>query len=61
MNITTFAKKNGLRTVKCRYCKNIIIAKSPWQEVCQSIGCQRKRNAEKQKRWRDKKYSSKKS
>jgi hypothetical protein len=23
--------------------------------VCQSIGCQRKRNAEKQKTWRDKK------
>jgi hypothetical protein len=55
MNIHKIAKMLGLVVKICRYCKKEFIAKSPWQEVCQSIGCQRKRNAEKQKTWRDKK------
>lgn len=54
MNITTFAKKNGLRIIKCRYCKKEVIATSPCQKVCKRIGCQKKRQAEKQKRYNDK-------
>jgi len=55
MSILKFAREHGLRVVKCRYCKELVIATSPCQKVCKSVGCQRKRNAEKQKRWRDKK------
>lgn len=49
-----FADKHGLRVIRCRYCKELVIATSPVQEVCKKIGCQKKRQAEKQKRYNDK-------
>ena len=55
MNIRKIAKMLGLVVKICRYCKKEFIAKTSWQEVCPCEKCQRKRNAEKQKRWRDKK------
>ena len=55
MKLIEFANKHGLRVIKCRYCKKEVIATSPVQKVCKSIGCQKKRIAEKQKRYNDKK------
>ena len=54
MSILKFAREYGLRVVKCRYCKDLVIATSPCQKVCKRIGCQKKRQAEKQKRYNDK-------
>jgi hypothetical protein len=59
MKLIEFAKKHGLRVVKCRYCKELVIATSPCQKVCKRIGCQKKRQAEKQKRYNDKKRKQK--
>ena len=55
MKLIEFANKHGLRVIKCRYCKKQVIATAPCQKVCKSIGCQKKRIAEKQKRYNDKK------
>ena len=46
MKLIEFANKHGLRVIKCRYCKKEVIATSPVQKVCKSIGCQTKRIAE---------------
>ena len=55
MKLIEFAKKHGLRIIKCRYCKKEVLATAPCQKVCKSVGCQKKRQAEKQKRYNDKK------
>lgn len=55
MKLIEFAKKHGLRIIKCRYCKKEVLATAPCQKVCKSVGCQKQRQAEKQKRYNDKK------
>lgn len=59
MKLIEFAKKHGLRIIKCRYCKKEVLATAPCQKVCKSVGCQKKRQAEKQKRYNDKKRKQK--
>ena len=59
MKLIEFAKKHGLRIIKCRYCKKESLATSPCQKVCKEIICQKKRQAEKQKRYNDKKRKQK--
>jgi len=54
MSIIQFAREHGLRTIHCRYCKKEVLATAPCQKVCKSVGCQKKRQAEKQKRYNDK-------
>lgn len=55
MKLIEFANKHGLRVIKCRYCKEKVLATAPCQKVCKSVLCQKKRQAEKQKRYNDKK------
>jgi len=54
MKLKELAKSQGLKVGRCRYCNCEIIKKTSWQEVCKGIDCQKKRNAEKQKRWLNK-------